>query len=157
MTEQQESPHQVQLEGPSQLPFCLLLLRLGVAVVMAFWTADKFLNPDHAGAVFSNFYGLEGLGNQTFLLIGGVQAVIVLAFTIGLFRTFSYAAVLLMHTVSTLSSWRQYAEPFDNLLFLAAWPMLAACITLFVLRRQDEYIPARVKATSKSTSEEGAR
>lgn len=64
---------------------------------------------------------------------------IVLAFTIGLFRTFSYAAVLLMHTVSTLSSWRQYAEPFENLLFLAAWPMLAACVTLFLLRRYDEY------------------
>lgn len=124
---------------PNQLAFCLLVLRLGVAVVMAFWTADKFLNPDHAGAVFSNFYGLEGLGNQAFLLIGGAQALIVLAFTIGLFRTFSYAAVLLMHTISTLSSWRQYAEPFDNLLFLAAWPMLAACITLFVLRRHDEY------------------
>ncbi len=139
MTEQQESPHQVQLEGPSQLPWCLLLLRLGVAVVMAFWTADKFLNPGHAGAVFSNFYGLQGLGDQTFMLIGAFQALVVLAFTIGLFRTFSYAAVLLMHTVSTLSSWRQYAEPFDNLLFLAAWPMLAACITLFVLRRQDEY------------------
>lgn len=124
---------------PAQLAISLLLLRLGVAVVMAFWTADKFLNPDHAGAVFSNFYGLAGLGAQAFLLIGVAQALIVLAFTIGLFKTFSYAAVLLMHTVSTLSSWRQYAEPFENLLFLAAWPMLAACVTLFVLRRYDEY------------------
>ncbi len=30
MTEQQESPHQVQLERPSQLPICLLLLRLAL-------------------------------------------------------------------------------------------------------------------------------
>lgn len=144
MTEQQERPHQVRQERPSQLPFCLLLLRLGAAVVMAFWTADKFLNPDHAGAVFSNFYGLDGLGNQTLLLIGGVQALIVLTFTIGLFRTFSYAAVLLLHTISTLSSWRQFAEPLENLLFLAAWPMLAACITLFVLRRHDEFTADRL-------------
>lgn len=128
-----------QQARPPQLAISLLLLRLGVAVVMAFWTADKFLNPDHAGAVFSNFYGLEGLGAHAFLAIGIAQALIVLAFTIGLFRTFSYAAVLLMHTVSTLSSWRQYAEPFENLLFLAAWPMLAACVTLFLLRRYDEY------------------
>ena len=144
-------------KGPRQLPICLLLLRLGVAVVMLFWTADKFLNPHHAGGVFSHFYGLEGLGPRPFLAIGGVKALIVLAFTIGLFRTFSYAAVLLMHTVSTLSSWRQYAEPFDNLLFLAAWPMLAAYITLFLLRRYDEFsvdqvfgIGARAKSSGRS-------
>lgn len=90
-----------------RLRFCLLLLRLGVAVVMAFWTADKFLNPDHAGTVFRHFYGFEGLGTQVFLLIGTAEALIALAFAAGLFKTFSYAAVLLMHTVSTLSSWRQ--------------------------------------------------
>ena len=123
---------------PPQLPLCLFLLRLGVAIVMLFWTADKFLNPGHAAGIFSHFYGLESLGSQAFLVIGGVEALIVLAFAIGLLRTFSYAAVLLMHAVSTLASWRQYAEPFDNLLFLAAWPMLAACITLFLLRRYDE-------------------
>ncbi len=144
-------------KGPPHLPFCLLLLRLGVAVVMLFWTADKFLNPHHAGSVFSHFYGLEGLGSRAFLAIGGVEALIVLAFTIGLFRAFSYAAVLLMHTVSTLASWRQYTEPFDNLLFLAAWPMLAACITLFLLRRFDEFtvdqalgIGARAKLPGRS-------
>jgi hypothetical protein len=27
--------------------------------------------------------------------------------------------------------------PFDNLLFFAAWPMLAACITLYLLRDLD--------------------
>ena len=128
-----------QQQYPPQLPFCLLLLRLGVAVVMLFWTADKFLNPHHAASVFGHFYGLQGLGDGAFLAIGGAEALIVLAFTIGLFRPFSYAAVLLMHSVSTLSSWRQYAEPFDNLLFLAAWPMLAACITLFLLRRYDQF------------------
>lgn len=122
---------------PHGLALSLLLLRLGVAIVMGFWTADKMINPDHAGAVFSNFYGLSGLGDQAFFLIGIAQAAIVLAFTLGLFRTFSYGAVLLMHTVSTLSSWGQYLEPFDNLLFFAAWPMLAACIALFILRRSD--------------------
>ncbi|HWJ38201.1 MAG TPA: hypothetical protein VNR86_05515 [Sphingomicrobium sp.] len=124
---------------PAQLPICLLVLRLGVAMVMLFWTADKFVNPHHAGGVFGHFYGLEGLGSAAFVAIGSIEALIVLAFTVGLFRTFSYAAVLLMHAESTHSSWRQYAEPFDNLLFLAAWPMLAACITLFLLRRYDQF------------------
>ncbi len=44
-----------------------------------------------------------------------------------------------MHAVSTLSSFRQYLAPFKgpNLLFFAAWPMLAACIALFLLRDLD--------------------
>ena len=45
-----------------------------------------------------------------------------------------------MHTVSTLSSWRQYLDPFDNLLFFAAWPMLAACIALYLLRDHDNLL-----------------
>lgn len=124
---------------PPRLAISLLLLRLGIAIVMGFWTADKMLNPDHAEAVFSNFYGLEGFGAQAFLLIGMGQALIVTAFTVGLFKTFSYAAVLLMHAVSTFSSWRQYADPFENLLFFAAWPMLTACIALFLLRQYDAF------------------
>jgi len=42
-----------------------------------------------------------------------------------------------MHTVSTLSSYAQYLDPFNNLLFFAAWPMLAACVALFLLRGHD--------------------
>ncbi len=51
-------------------------------------------------------------------------------------KTWTYGAVLLFHAVSTLSSWQMYLG-FDNLLFFAAWPMLAACFTLFWLRDQD--------------------
>lgn len=49
-----------QQARPPQLAISLLLLRLGVAVVMVFWTADKFLNPDHAGAVFTTSMALRG-------------------------------------------------------------------------------------------------
>jgi len=42
-----------------------------------------------------------------------------------------------MHGISTLSSWPRYIAAFDNLLFFAAWPMLAACVALFLLRDSD--------------------
>lgn len=122
------------------LPLTLLLLRLGVAVVMIVWTADKFLNQDHSRAVFSAFYGLSGMGDTALFLVGTAQAIVVLAFALGAFKTLSYGAVLLMHGVSTLSSWRQYLDPFDHLLFFAAWPMLAACIGLFLLRDHDRLL-----------------
>ena len=125
---------------PAALPISLLFLRLGVAIVMGFWTLDKIINPDHAGAVFKNFYGLGAIGDQALLGIGIIQALIVLAFPAGIFKTISYEAVLLMHTVTTLSSWKQYLDPVENLLFLAAWPMLAACVTLFLMRDHDQLL-----------------
>jgi hypothetical protein len=45
--------------------------------------------------------------------------------------------VFVLHGISTLSSYRQYLDPFDNLLFFAAWPMLAACFALYSLRDLD--------------------
>ncbi|MFP4167035.1 MAG: hypothetical protein ACLFUF_07730 [Opitutales bacterium] len=123
-----------------KLEISLLLLRLGVFIVMFFWTLDKFLNPGHAAAVFSNFYLLEGLESTAFVMIGSVQMLVVLGFAAGLFRPWTYGLVLAMHAISTFSSWKQYLEPFDNLLFFAAWPMLAACIVLFLLREDDRLL-----------------
>ena len=128
-----------QIPSPA-LPLSLLLLRIGITIVMGFWTIDKIINPDHAGAVFKNFYGLGAVGDQAFLIIGIVQGLIVLAFAAGLFKTITYGAILVMHSISTLSSWRQYLDPFENLLFLAAWPMLAACLALFLMRDHDRLL-----------------
>ena len=54
-------------------------------------------------------------------------------------RRLTYGAVLVLHAISTLSSYRQYLSPFEgsNLLFFAAWPMLAACVGLYLLRDHD--------------------
>lgn len=120
-----------------KLAFSLLLLRLGVFIVMLMWTLDKFINPGHADKVFANFYGLEGLGSGIFTALASAQLIVILAFVTGTLRRYSYGLILLMHGVSTLSSWRQYLDPFDNLLFFAAWPMLAACFALYLLRDHD--------------------
>jgi hypothetical protein len=117
-----------------------LLLRLSIAVVMGFWTVDKMVNPEHAQAVFKNFYGLAALSSETLLVIGLVEAGLVAAFAAGLFKTFTYGTVLALHAISTFSSWRQYLDPFENLLFFAAWPMLAACIALFAMRHHDRLL-----------------
>lgn len=121
------------------LEISLLALRLGIAAVMLPWAIDKLLRPAHAASVFEGFYGLAGLGQSAFLALGAAQLVLVLAFLAGFARTWTYGAVLAMHAVSTFSSWRQYLAPYEgaNLMFFAAWPMLAACLALFLLRDQD--------------------
>jgi putative oxidoreductase len=104
---------------------------------MIMWTLDKFINPQHSGAVFKNFYGIGGLSSTALMIIGLLQLVVVLAFVAGFKKRFSYGIVLLLHSISTFSSWKQYLDAFNNLLFFAAWPMLAACIALYMLRDLD--------------------
>ena len=64
---------------------------------------------------------------------------------IGAWKSVTYGAVLLLHAVSTLSSYQQYLHPFEgaNLLFFAAWPMLAARAALFLLRDVDVWVVGR--------------
>ncbi len=122
---------------PKHLPLSLLLLRVGIFIVFLFWTLDKILYPDHAAGVFAKFYGLEAMGETIFLAIGVAQLILILTFVVGLFKTWTYGAILLLHAISTFSTFGLYLDPFDNLLFFAAWPMLAACIALFLMRDWD--------------------
>jgi len=124
---------------PSRLQWSLLALRLGVFIVMLMWTLDKFVNTAHAEKVFGAFYGLQITGT-TMNILGALELVLVLAFVVGLFKRWTYGAVLILHGISTLSSYNQYLDPFSNLLFFAAWPMLAACLALYLLRDQDRLL-----------------
>jgi putative oxidoreductase len=125
-----------------KLQLSLLALRIGVAAVMLPWAVDKLLRPEHAARVFDGFYGLPGLGSGIFMALGIAQLLLVAAFLAGAARTWTYGAILALHAVSTFASWRQYLEPFEggNLMFFAAWPMLAACLALFLLRDQDRLL-----------------
>lgn len=130
------------MSDEKRLRASLLALRLGVFLVMLMWTLDKFVNPGHAGAIFENFYGLEGLGGTILMVIAAAEMLLILAFVAGLYKRVTYGAVFLLHGISTLSSYAQYFSPWDNLLFFAAWPMLAACFALYLLRDQDTLLTA---------------
>ncbi|WP_446378703.1 hypothetical protein [Coleofasciculus sp. D1-CHI-01] len=125
------------MSSDRRISVALLSLRLSVFLVMLMWTLDKFVNPDHAAAVYQNFYLISGLSNQMFYVIGAIQLMIILGFVTGFKKRWTYLLVLFFHAVSTFSSFPKYLAPFDNLLFFAAWPMLAACFTLYYLRDMD--------------------
>ncbi len=122
-----------------RISVALLLLRLSVFWVMLMWTIDKFIKPEHAAAVFAKFYFIGGLSHGIVYAIGAIQLAIIVGFVLGFQKRFTYAAVLFLHSVSTFSSFKQYFAPYENvnLLFFAAWPMLAACFTLFYLKDLD--------------------
>ena len=128
-----------------RIALSLLLLRLGIAIVFIMWTVDKFVNPAHAAAVFEKFYKIPSLSTTAAYVVGGLQMIIVLAFTAGYLRTWTYGFVLVLHAISTFSSWAKYIDPwtYPHLLFFAAIPMLSACVALWLLRDMDTYYGGR--------------
>ena len=127
------------MKPEDRLPLALFFLRLGVFVVFFIWTVDKLLRPEHAASIFERYYFLGGLGRETAYLLGAVEMLLILGFLLGLAKRYTYGAVLILHAISTLAAFAKYITPFEahNLLYFAAWPMLAACFALFVLRESD--------------------
>ncbi|MGH8505502.1 MAG: DoxX family membrane protein [Terriglobia bacterium] len=123
-----------------RLAISLLCLRLSIFITMLMWTFNKFIRPADVTGIFAHFYHLPLASHWAVYAIAGLELIVLLAFVIGYHRRLSYAAVFVLHAVSTIASYRQYLAPFHgvNLLFFAALPMLAACFTLYLLREQDE-------------------
>ena len=127
------------MDTSNRVPLALLCLRVGVFIVMFIWMVDKFLRPEHAATVFEGFYFLSGVGSGVIYLIGAVELVVIAGFLAGFQKRWTYGAVFILHGISTISTFKQYLAPFEgpNLLFFAAWPMLAACFALYYLRDLD--------------------
>lgn len=129
---------------PTRLQLSLFLMRLGVFYVMFVWALDKFLNPAHTTGVWSRFYKFDGIDDIMSYGIGALQVVILAMFVTGLFKRFSYGVVMVIHGLSTLSTWEYLVNPYVNepkaMLFMAAVPMLSACIGLFLMRDEDRFL-----------------
>ena len=123
----------------ARLRLPLLLLRLSVFVVMLAWTLMKFVDPARSAGIFKKFYLIPDVSAALTYTLGGLEVVLLLGFVVGFQKRFTYGAVLLFHAISTVSSYQQYISAFQsyNLLFYAAWPMLAACFALYTLRDLD--------------------
>jgi hypothetical protein len=139
-----------------KLELSLVLLRLSVFLVMLMWTLDKLVNPDHAAKVYEKFYFLSGLGHELMYTFAVVELIVLLLFVCGLYKKYSYGTVLVFHAISTLSSFKQYLSPYEagNLLFFTAWPMLAACIALFLLKDHDVRLSCGNKVKNRSFYED---
>lgn len=122
-----------------RLRLSLLTLRLGVAIVMFPWAFLKFLNPAATASIFERYYSLAGISTGLSYALGAIEVIVLIGFVGGFQKRITYGAVLLLHGGSTLASYMKYIDPYDgsNLLFFAAWPMLAACFTLYLLRDFD--------------------
>ena len=116
------------------------MMRLTFAAFIMVWAVDKVIAPEHAQKVFSTYYFTD-LPFEPLTAIGFVQIAIILAFAPGFLRFWTYGAVLVIHAVSTLSTYDKLISPWEagprGLLFWAAVPTLGAILALFLLRDRD--------------------
>lgn len=122
---------------PRELPVALLVLRVGLGAFLLLWSIDKMVAPEQTAKIFQLFYKTP-LPVGFAPALGALEAALSAALLAGLWRTWTYGAALALHTISTLSTWKQLITPFgEHHLFLAAIPVLAAFVTLFLLRDED--------------------
>ncbi len=126
------------------LPICLLILRIAMFAMFLVWAIDKFLRPGSEALMYQHAYHLPLLPSIAMYAIGAFQVILAACFVIGLQKTFTSGLVLVGVLIYTVASYRLYYPLFhnDNLLFFAAWPMLAVCISLYLLRHQDTLLAA---------------
>lgn len=121
----------------------LLSLRISVFLMMIVWAIDKFARPEHGTAVLSSFYGINSTGTAIVYGIGILQTALFFRFLIGWRKQITYGLVLLLHGASTLIAVPTYINTYAgeadscNILFWAAFPVLAACFGLYYLRDLD--------------------
>lgn len=133
-----------------ELRGALLVLRVGLGVFLLLWSIDKMVAPEQTVKIFQFFYKTP-LPASFAPAVGALEAGLSLAFLAGLWKTWTYGACLALHAISTLSTWKQLLTPFgENHLFIAAIPVLAAFVALFLLRRDDTLFTLGASRSSAS-------
>ena len=89
----------------------LLILRCGLVWFIFLWAAHKLITPGQYQDLARNIDGVDlGLGQVH--LIGAVQIAICALALLGIFRPFSYGALLLMHAFTVSRRWERFLDPF---------------------------------------------
>ncbi len=115
----------------------LFLLRLSLGGFLLLWGVDKLVAPFATVMTFKGFYGLA-IDSTLAYIAGILEILLALAIMAGFYKTWSYGLGLLLHSASVIVTHHQWLAPFgENHLFIAALPVLAAFVVLFMLRRAD--------------------
>ncbi len=121
----------------TRLSVAILILRVGLGGFLLLWSIDKLVTPEGVVAIYQFFYHVS-ITPEIAYVIGAFEFLLSLAIMAGFLKTYSYGLGLLLHVTSTIASYQQLLNPFGgNHLYIAAIPVLAGFIALFLIRRQD--------------------
>lgn len=135
------------------LAIALAAMRLSVGLFFLVWASEKIIAPDIARRVAETFY-FSSPSDQALLVTGLAQVLLIAAFMAGLFRFWTYGALVVIHTMSVLTTLPRLIDPFSppNHLFWAGVPLIALLLALFLLRDRDRLLVLTRSATTRSAT-----
>ena len=124
----------------------LLIMRLGLAWFIFLWAAHKIITPKQYQNLARHFDGVDVSFAQIYGMAAFQIAVCVLV-ALGMFRLFSYSALLVMHFFTVTRRWEKFFDPFAlsekgfpiNRNAVIDIAVLGAMIALILLVRRDHW------------------
>lgn len=121
----------------SNISLALFLLRFGLGLFLILWAINAIVAPDITVAFFARFYHIN-LYQSVAMIMGALELVLGLLFVLGMYKTWTYALALGIHSIATLATFQELLSPFGvNIIYVAHVPILFSFISLFLLRHLD--------------------
>lgn len=115
-------------------------MRVSLGFFLLLWGVDKLMASDSTVKIFEVFYKLP-IDAGIAYGVGVVEILLAVAIMVGLWKRWSYGIGMILHGISTISTYKQLLDPFGkNHLFIAAIPVLGAFIGLYLLRDKDNWL-----------------
>lgn len=122
----------------------LLIMRVGLAWFIFLWAAHKVITPKQYQNLARHFDGVDVSIAQIYGM-AAFQIVVCVLVALGLFRIFSYSALLVMHFFTVTRRWEKFFDPFAlsekgfpiNRNAVIDLAVLGAMIALILLIRRD--------------------
>ncbi len=122
----------------------LLIMRLGLAWFIFLWAAHKVITPKQYQNLARHFDGVDVSFAQIYGM-AAFQIIVCALVALGMFRIFSYSALLIMHFFTVTRRWEKFFDPFAlsekgfpiNRNAVIEVAVLGAAIALILLIRRD--------------------
>ena len=122
----------------------LLIMRIGLAWFIFLWAAHKIITPKQYQNLARHFDGVDVSFAQIYGM-AAFQIMVCVLVALGLFRIFSYSALLVMHFFTVTRRWEKFFDPFAlsdkgfpvNRNAVIDLAVLGAMIALILLIRRD--------------------
>ncbi|MGB0508377.1 MAG: hypothetical protein ACPGGK_19490 [Pikeienuella sp.] len=123
----------------------LLILRAGLAWFIFLWAAHKIITPKQYQGLARHFDGVDMSFFQVYA-VGGLQIAVCVLVLFGMFRYFSYSALLVMHFFTVTRRFERFFDPFAindrgfpiNRNMVIDLAVLGAMIALVLLIHRDQ-------------------
>ncbi|GEM_PF-1027109 len=141
------------MTNEKHLEIGLFVMRLCIGIFFIALIIQKLVATQGTKGIFGGFDSFEiGIAASYPLLF--IEAVLIIAFLLGLYKTFSYGALLGIQLVLVASTYNGMLNPLvpSYILFWENIPLLGALLSLFLMRDYDDFLTFKKRGNNNLES-----